>query len=93
MQFRRLSFPGVIPGHSFWRSSLHLPPATATLSSAVALDDHNIKMAPIIRMIFTTEVSPALEAKYLAANSLMASRRLDVDLNQGTALAPLEVRS
>jgi hypothetical protein len=29
-----------------------LPPATATLSCAVAFDDHNIKMAPIIRMIF-----------------------------------------
>src|SRR6476619_689691 len=52
MQFRRLSFPGGIPGHTFWRSALHLPPATATLSCAVAFDDHNIKMEPIIRMIF-----------------------------------------
>jgi hypothetical protein len=30
---------------------------TANLSCAVAFDDHTIKMAPIIRMILTTEAS------------------------------------
>jgi len=53
MQARRALFPGGIPGHSFLRSATQCP--TANLSCAVASDDHNIKMVPIIRMIFTTE--------------------------------------
>ena len=59
MQARRLLFPGGTPGHSFLRSATQCP--TANLSCAVAFDDHNIKMAPIIRMIFTTEGPPTAE--------------------------------
>ena len=59
MQARRLLFPGGVPGHSFLRSATQCP--TANLSCAVAFDDHNIKMAPIIRMIFTTEGPPTAE--------------------------------
>jgi hypothetical protein len=54
MQSRSLPSPGEIPGHSFWVSALQDPPS-ANLSRAVAFDDHNIKMAAIIKMIFTTE--------------------------------------
>jgi hypothetical protein len=64
-----LLFPGGIPGHSFLRSATQCP--TANLSCAVAFADHNIKMAPIIRMIFTT-VLPPLVAKYPAAKNLSA---------------------
>jgi hypothetical protein len=53
MQARRLLFPGGIPGHRFLRSAAQRP--TANLSCAVAFDAHNIKMAAIIGMIFTTE--------------------------------------
>src|SRR5262249_3068023 len=44
------------PGHSFLKSATQC--LIANLSCAVAFDDHNIKMAPIIRMIFTTKVLP-----------------------------------
>ena len=56
MQVRKLLIPGATPGHSFLKSATQCP--TANLSCAVAFDDHNIKMAPIIRMIFTTEGPP-----------------------------------
>jgi hypothetical protein len=58
MQVRRLSFPGGIPGHSLLRSAPQCPTLRCwtVWSCAVAFDDPNIKMAPIIRMIFTTEV-------------------------------------
>jgi hypothetical protein len=64
MQVRRLFLPGGIPGHSFWRSALHLPPTT--LSCAVASDDHNIKIAPIIKVILTTEGPPTGQRKLLS---------------------------
>ena len=44
------------PGHSFLKSATQC--LIANFSCAVAFDDHNIKMAPIIRMIFTTKVLP-----------------------------------
>jgi hypothetical protein len=56
MQARRRSFPGGTPGHSFLRSASQCP--IANLPCAVALDDHNIKMAPIMRMIFIMEGPP-----------------------------------
>ena len=56
MQARRALFPGGIPGHSFLRSAAQCP--TANFSCAVAFDDHNIKMVPIIRMIFITKEGP-----------------------------------
>ena len=56
MQARRLLFPGGIPGHRLLRSAVQRP--TANLSCAVAFDAHNINMAAIIRMIFTTEGTP-----------------------------------
>ena len=55
MQARRALFPGGIPGHRFLRSATQ---CATNLSCAVAFDDHNIKMVPIIRMIFTTEGPP-----------------------------------
>jgi hypothetical protein len=56
MQARSLLFPGTMPGHSLFRSATQCP--AANRSCAVAFDDHNIKMAPIIKMIFTTEGPP-----------------------------------
>ena len=48
MQARRRSFPGGTPGHSVLRSVKQCP--IANLPCAVAFDDHNIKIAPMIRM-------------------------------------------
>ena len=48
--------PGQTPGQSFPRSATQCPTLhRRSVSCAVAFDDHNIKTAPIIRMIFTTE--------------------------------------
>ena len=80
MQSRSLPCPGGIPGHSFSRSATQDPPS-ANFSCAVAFDDHNIKMAPIIKMIFITEGPPTRAIKYLG-KSLSASRRFENHLNQ-----------
>jgi hypothetical protein len=53
MHSRRRLFPGSIPGHRFLMSVTQAP--TSTLRCAVALDDHNIRTAPMIRMIFIME--------------------------------------
>jgi len=53
MQSRSALFPGGTPGQNFLRSATQCP--TANLSRAVAIDDHNIKMVPTVRMIFSTE--------------------------------------
>jgi hypothetical protein len=71
MQARSLLFPGVIPGHSLLRSATQCP--TANLSCAVAFDDHNIKMAPIIRMIFTTEGPPTAGSYTSGSEELIGS--------------------
>jgi hypothetical protein len=58
MQARRLLFPDGVPGHKLLRSATQDP--TANLACAVAFDAHNIKMAAIIRMIFTKALLPTL---------------------------------
>jgi hypothetical protein len=69
MQARRALFPGGIPGHSFLRSATQCP--TANLSRTVAFDDHNIKMVPIIRMIFSTVTGARVPyAKTVAASNI-----------------------
>src|SRR5262245_38049590 len=79
-QFRRLWFPGLIHGHNFLRSAMPAP--TTTLSFAVAFDDHNIKMAPIIRMIFTTERSSYHRWLNIRRRRIYRFRRFDIELNQ-----------
>ena len=93
MQARRLLFPGGIPGHSFLRSATQCP--TANLSCAVAFDDHNIKIAPIIRMIFTTEGPPNAGRPNSAAKNSSASRLCEIELKQmsSTAAASISYRT
>ena len=78
MQARRLLFPGGIPGHSFLRSATQCP--IAKLSCAIALDDHNIKIVPIIKMIFTTVVPSISIVGNLSARTYQ--RRASLGLSQ-----------
>jgi hypothetical protein len=71
MQARRLLIPGGTFGHRLLTSATQDP--IAHLCCAVAFDDDNIKMAPIIRMIFTTKGPPTADSKYPAAKNLSAS--------------------
>jgi hypothetical protein len=75
-----LLIPGGTFGHRLLTSATQDP--IAHLCCAIADDDHNIKMAPIIRMIFATEGPPTGVLKRLAAQKLIDVMRFDIELNQ-----------
>src|SRR5215207_8596208 len=90
-QPRSLPCPGRIPGHSLSRSATQVPPR-AGRPCAVTSDDHNIKMAAIIKLIFTTEGPPSAPVRHqISGKSLSASWRFENKLTQSgdTAVAPL----
>src|SRR5215207_986045 len=91
-QPRSLPCPGRIPGHSLSRSATQVPPR-AGRPCAVTSDDHNIKMAAIIKLIFTTEGPPSAPVRHqISGKSLSASWRFENKLTQrgDTAVAPLQ---
>jgi hypothetical protein len=96
MHSRSVLFSGGTPGHSLLRSAAQCVTLRCRSGScAVAFDDHNIKTAPLIRMIFTTEGLSLPQLNIRQRRTYQFRDGCEIDLNQmgDTASRPRSLSS